>query len=108
MARFNEAGRGGRTAKRMKSDLGIPLSRRKEPLDNEGKNQRIVSLSKTRISRRRAEFRLMAVGRYVLSAGIWAELERTEPGARGTHPAHQSTVSTNWQRREKNSRLTRC
>ena len=26
---------------------------------------------------------LMAVGRYVLSADIWAELERTEPGAWG-------------------------
>ncbi len=25
----------------------------------------------------------MAVGRYVLSADIWAELERTEPGAWG-------------------------
>ena len=25
----------------------------------------------------------MAVGRYVLSADIWAELERTQPGARG-------------------------
>ncbi|SUI37423.1 UTP-glucose-1-phosphate uridylyltransferase [Salmonella enterica subsp. diarizonae] len=84
VARFNETGRSQVLAKRMKGDLSeYSVIQTKEPLDNEAKSAGLWSLSKNRISRRRWIPILMAVGRYVLSADIWAELERTEPGAWG-------------------------
>ena len=71
IARFNETGRSQVLAKRMPGDLSeYSVIQTKEPLDREGKVSRIVE-------------DVMAVGRYVLSADIWPELERTQPGAWG-------------------------
>ena len=68
VARFNETGRSQVLAKRMKGDLSeYSVIQTKEPPDQP----------------QTLDSDLMAVGRYVLSADIWAELERTEPGAWG-------------------------
>ncbi len=69
-------------AKRMKGDLSeYSVIQTKEPLDNEGKVSRIVEFIEKPDQPQTLDSDLMAVGRYVLSADIWAELERTEPGA---------------------------
>lgn len=49
----------------------------------EGQVARIVEFIEKPDEPQTLDSDLMAVGRYVLSADIWAELERTEPGARG-------------------------
>lgn len=82
VARFNETGRSQVLAKRMKGDLSeYSVIQTKEPLDNEGKVSRIVEFIEKPDQPQTLDSDLMAVGRYVLSADIWAELERTEPGA---------------------------
>jgi len=49
----------------------------------EGQVARIVEFIEKPDEPQTLDSDLMAVGRYVLSADIWAELERTEPGAWG-------------------------
>ncbi|VEA32567.1 UTP-glucose-1-phosphate uridylyltransferase [Salmonella enterica subsp. enterica] len=84
VARFNDTGRSQVLAKRMKGDLSeYSVIQTKEPLDNEGKVSRIVEFIEKPSQPQTLDSDLMAVGRYVLSADIWAELERTEPGAWG-------------------------
>ncbi|EFP7227158.1 TPA: sugar phosphate nucleotidyltransferase, partial [Escherichia coli] len=55
----------------------------KEPLTVEGKVSRIVEFIEKPDQPQTLDSDLMAVGRYVLSADIWAELEKTAPGAWG-------------------------
>lgn len=55
----------------------------KEPMVAEGQVARIVEFIEKPDEPQTLDSDLMAVGRYVLSADIWAELERTEPGAWG-------------------------
>ncbi|MWL73740.1 GalU regulator GalF, partial [Escherichia coli] len=82
VARFNETGRSQVLAKRMKGDLSeYSVIKTKEPLDSEGKVSRIVDFIEKPDQPQTLESDLMAVGRYVLNAEIWAELEKTEPGA---------------------------
>ena len=77
VARFNETGRSQVLAKRMPGDLS------KEPMVAEGQVARIVEFIEKPDEPQTLDSDLMAVGRYVLSADIWAELERTQPGAWG-------------------------
>jgi UTP--glucose-1-phosphate uridylyltransferase len=80
VARFNETGRSQVLAKRMKGDLSeYSVIQTKEPLDSEGKVSRIVEFIEKPDQPQTLDSDLMAVGRYVLSSEIWAELERTEP-----------------------------
>lgn len=82
VARFNETGRSQVLAKRMEGDLSeYSVIQTKEPLDTEGKVSRIVEFIEKPDQPQTLDSDLMAVGRYVLSADIWAELEQTEPGA---------------------------
>ena len=84
VARFSETGRSQVLAKRMKGDLSeYSVIQTKEPLDSEGKVSRIVEFIEKPDQPQTLDSDLMAVGRYVLSAEIWPELERTEPGAWG-------------------------
>ena len=53
----------------------------KEPLETEGQVSRIVEFIEKPDQPQTLDSDLMAVGRYVLNADIWAELEKTEPGA---------------------------
>lgn len=55
----------------------------KEPLDREGKVSRIVEFIEKPDQPQTLDSDIMAVGRYVLSADIWPELERTQHGAWG-------------------------
>jgi UTP--glucose-1-phosphate uridylyltransferase len=55
----------------------------KEPLNVEGQIGRIVEFIEKPDEPQTLDSDLMAVGRYVLSADVWAELERTQPGAWG-------------------------
>ena len=81
IARFNETGRSQVLAKRMPGDLSeYSVIQTKEPMVAEGQVARIVEFIE---KPQTLDSDLMAVGRYVLSADIWAELERTEPGAWG-------------------------
>jgi len=84
VARFNETGRSQVLAKHMDGDLSeYSIIKTKEPLDNEGKVSRIVEFVEKPDQPQTLNSDLMAVGRYVLAADIWAELEKTEPGAWG-------------------------
>ena len=84
VARFNETGRSQVLAKRMEGDLSeYSVIQTKELLDNEGKVSRIVEFIEKPDQPQTLDSDLMAVGRYVLSADIWAELEHTQPGAWG-------------------------
>jgi len=84
VARFNETGRSQVLAKRMDGDLSeYSVIQTREPLDSEGKVSRIVEFIEKPDQPQTLDSDLMAVGRYVLSADIWAELEQTEPGAWG-------------------------
>jgi UTP--glucose-1-phosphate uridylyltransferase len=84
VARFTETGRSQVLAKRMKGDLSeYSVIQTKEPLDTEGKISRIVQFIEKPDQPQTLDSDLMAVGRYVLSADIWPELEKTEPGAWG-------------------------
>lgn len=82
IARFNETGR-SRAGKTYAGDLWIPVIQTKEPLDREGKVSRIVEFIEKPDQPQTLDSDIMAVGRYVLSADIWPELERTQPGAWG-------------------------
>ncbi|WP_262230426.1 sugar phosphate nucleotidyltransferase, partial [Escherichia coli] len=74
VARFNETGRSQVLAKRMEGDLSeYSVIQTKEPLDNEGKVSRIVEFIEKPDQPQTLDSDLMAVGRYVLSADIWAE-----------------------------------
>ena len=84
VARFNETGRSQVLAKRMPGDLSeYSVIKTKDPLDVEGKVSRIVDFIEKPDQPQELDSDLMAVGRYVLSADIWAELEKTVPGAWG-------------------------
>ncbi len=100
-ARFTK--RVAKLAKRMKGDLSEAFRYPDERTFGimKAKSAGLWEFIENRISRRRWTD-LMAVGRYVLSADIWAELERNEPGAQ-PHPAHRCHCRTG-----ENSRLTRC
>ncbi len=75
VARFNETGRSQVLAKRMKGDLSeYSVIQTKEPLDSEGKVSRITNFIEKPDQPQTLDSDLMAVGRYVLSADIWAEL----------------------------------
>lgn len=82
VARFNETGRSQVLAKRMKGDLSeYSVIQTKEALETEGQVSRIVEFIEKPDQPQTLDSDLMAVGRYVLNADIWAELEKTEPGA---------------------------
>lgn len=84
VARFNETGRSQVLAKRMPGDLSeYSVIKTKEPLDVEGKVSRIIDFIEKPDQPQTLESDLMAVGRYVLSADVWPELEKTVPGAWG-------------------------
>lgn len=84
VARFNETGRSQVLAKRMAGDLSeYSVIQTKEPMVAEGQVARIVEFIEKPDEPQTLDSDLMAVGRYVLSADIWAELERTQPGAWG-------------------------
>lgn len=84
VARFNETGRSQVLAKRMAGDLSeYSVIKTKEPLDVEGKVSRIIDFIEKPDQPQTLESDLMAVGRYVLSADLWPELEKTVPGAWG-------------------------
>ena len=82
VARFSETGRSQVLAKRMAGDLSeYSVIETREPLDSEGKVSRITNFVEKPDEPQALDSDLMAVGRYVLSADIWPELEKTEPGA---------------------------
>ena len=84
VARFNETGRSQVLAKRLAGDLSeYSVSQTKEPMVADGQGARRVEVMEQPDEPQTLDSDLMAVGRYVLSADIWAELERTEPGAWG-------------------------
>lgn len=80
VARFNETGRSQVLAKRMPGDLSEYSVIQTVA---EGQVARIVEFIEKPDEPQTLDSDLMAVGRYVLSADIWAELERTQPGAWG-------------------------
>jgi UTP--glucose-1-phosphate uridylyltransferase len=85
VARFEETGHSQVLAKHMQ---GADLSEysaisTKEPLENEGSVSTITSFIEKPEHPENLDSDLAAVGRYVLSADIWPELEKTEPGAWG-------------------------
>lgn len=82
VARFKETGRSQVLAKRMAGDLSeYSVIQTKEPLNIEGQIGHIVEFIEKPNEPQALDSDLMAVGRYVLSADIWAELEHTQPGA---------------------------
>ena len=82
VARFNETGRSQVLAKRMDGDLSeYSVIETKEALETEGQVSRIVEFIEKPDQPQTLDSDLMAVGRYVLNADIWTELEKTEPGA---------------------------
>jgi UTP--glucose-1-phosphate uridylyltransferase len=85
VARFQEYGRSQVLAKRMSNgDLAqYSVITTEQPLENEADLSRIVEFIEKPDEPQVLNSDLMAVGRYVLSADIWAELERTEAGAWG-------------------------
>lgn len=85
VARFQEYGRSQVLAKRMSNgDLAeYSVITTEQPLENEADLSRIVDFIEKPDEPQTLNSDLMAVGRYVLSADIWAELERTEAGAWG-------------------------
>jgi UTP--glucose-1-phosphate uridylyltransferase len=84
VARFNETSRSQVLAKRMSGDLSeYSVITTQEALDSEGKVSRIVDFIEKPDQPQTLNSDLMAVGRYVLSADIWEELAKTEPGAWG-------------------------
>lgn len=83
--RFKETGRSQVLAKRMPNeDLSeYSVITTEEPLNNDGQIGRIVDFVEKPDQPQTLDSDLAAVGRYVLSADIWPELEKTEPGAWG-------------------------
>ncbi|VFT72244.1 UDP-glucose pyrophosphorylase [Klebsiella aerogenes] len=85
VARFNETGRSQVLAKRMPGE-SLRILRypdQKSPWWRKGRWRVSLSSLKKPDEPQTLDSDLMAVGRYVLSADIWAELERTQPGAWG-------------------------
>lgn len=85
MERFRETGRSQVLAKHMPNvDLSeYSVITTEEPLNNDGQVGRIVDFVEKPDQPQSLDSDLAAVGRYVLSADIWPELEKTEPGAWG-------------------------
>ncbi len=85
VARFEETGHSQVLARHMPdSDLSeYSVITTEEALDNPGDVSSITNFVEKPENPRELNSDLAAVGRYVLSADIWAELERTEPGAWG-------------------------
>ncbi|ARJ43128.1 GalU regulator GalF [Pantoea alhagi] len=85
VARFEETGHSQVLAKHMPgSDLSeYSVISTQEPLENEGSVSTITGFVEKPEHPETLHSDLAAVGRYVLSADIWAELEKTEPGAWG-------------------------
>ncbi|RPH28142.1 UTP--glucose-1-phosphate uridylyltransferase GalF [Buttiauxella warmboldiae] len=83
--RFKETGRSQVLAKRMPNvDLSeYSVITTEEPLRNDGQIGRIVDFVEKPDQPQTLDSDVAAVGRYVLSADIWPELEKTEPGAWG-------------------------
>ncbi|TNV18992.1 UTP--glucose-1-phosphate uridylyltransferase GalF [Buttiauxella sp. B2] len=83
--RFRETGRSQVLAKHMPNeDLSeYSVITTEEPLNNDGQIGRIVDFVEKPDQPHSLDSDLAAVGRYVLSADIWPELEKTEPGAWG-------------------------
>ncbi len=85
VARFNETGRSQVLAKHMPNEdlSAYSVITTKEPLNNDGQVSRIVDFVEKPDQPQTLDSDLAAVGRYVLSADIWPELEKTEAGAWG-------------------------
>lgn len=85
VARFNETGRSQVLAKHMPDEdlSAYSVITTKEPLNNDGQVSRIVDFVEKPDQPQTLDSDLAAVGRYVLSADIWPELEKTEAGAWG-------------------------
>ncbi|GLR10857.1 UTP--glucose-1-phosphate uridylyltransferase GalF [Mixta theicola] len=85
VARFEDTGRSQVLAKHMSgADLSeYSVISTQEPLENEGSVSAITGFVEKPEHPETLHSDLAAVGRYVLSADIWAELEKTEPGAWG-------------------------
>lgn len=85
VARFNETGRSQVLARHMPNEdlSAYSVITTEEPLDNDGQVSRIVNFVEKPDEPQSLDSDLAAVGRYVLSADIWPELEKTEPGAWG-------------------------
>ncbi|MCT4706790.1 UTP--glucose-1-phosphate uridylyltransferase GalF [Enterobacteriaceae bacterium H16N7] len=85
VARFIDTGRSQVLAKHMPNEdiSAYSVITTKEPLDNDGQVSRIVNFVEKPDQPQTLDSDLAAVGRYVLSADIWQELENTEPGAWG-------------------------
>lgn len=85
VARFNDTGRSQVLAKHMPNEdlSAYSVITTQQPLDNDGQVSRIVDFVEKPDQPQTLASDLAAVGRYVLSADIWAELEKTEPGAWG-------------------------
>ncbi|MFB0713826.1 UTP--glucose-1-phosphate uridylyltransferase GalF [Buttiauxella noackiae] len=83
--RFRETGRSQVLAKRMPNvDLSeYSVITTEEPLQNDGQIGRIFDFVEKPDQPQTLDSDIAAVGRYVLSADIWSELEKTEPGAWG-------------------------
>ncbi|WP_312240072.1 UTP--glucose-1-phosphate uridylyltransferase GalF [Pantoea sp.] len=85
VARFEETGRSQVLAKHMpNSNLSeYSVITTEQPLDNPGDISAIANFVEKPDEPAKLDSDLAAVGRYVLSADIWGELEHTEPGAWG-------------------------
>lgn len=85
VARFNETGRSQVLAKHMPNEdlSAYSVITTKESLNNDGQVSRIVDFVEKPDEPQTLDSDLAAVGRYVLSADIWPELEKTEAGAWG-------------------------
>ncbi len=84
IGRFNDTGRSQVLAKHMDGDLSeYSVITTEQHLDNEGQVSRIVDFIEKPDQPQILNSDIMAVGRYVLTAEIWDELEKNEPGAWG-------------------------
>ncbi|AFJ46548.1 UTP--glucose-1-phosphate uridylyltransferase GalF [Shimwellia blattae] len=96
VARFNDTGRSQVLAKRMTGDLSeYSVITTDEKLENEGQVARIVDFIEKPDEPQTLDSDLMAVGRYVLSADIWAELEKVQPGAWGRYQLTDAIAAVN-------------
>ncbi|WP_058914163.1 UTP--glucose-1-phosphate uridylyltransferase GalF [Entomohabitans teleogrylli] len=96
IARFNETGRSQVLAKRMSGDLSeYSVITTETALENEGQIARIVDFIEKPDEPQTLPSDLMAVGRYVLSADIWPELEHNQPGAWGRYQLTDAIAELN-------------
>lgn len=103
VARFNETGRSRAGEAHERRSLRVPVIQTKEALETEGQVSRIVEFIEKPDQPQTLDSDLMAVGRYVLNADIWAELEKLSraPGTVFSSP----TRLPSWRR---SSLSTRC